>query len=118
MNVLGSLAKGFAFVVGKQPEEELTPRGFLGLEWSEQVKSGRKEVEVRRVLKGSPAAHGGLKTGDRIVQINHKAIEDLKSARAALALVRPGDVVPLVIRRRSDSSARELSLALTATGSL
>src|SRR3954470_14907748 len=35
MNALGPLAKGLAFLMGKQPEEERHPRGFLGLEWAE-----------------------------------------------------------------------------------
>ena len=35
MNALGPLAKGLAFLMGKQPEEEREPRGFLGLEWAE-----------------------------------------------------------------------------------
>ena len=34
MSALGPLAKGLAFLIGKQPEEEHQPRGFLGLEWS------------------------------------------------------------------------------------
>ena len=79
MSALGPLAKGLAFMMGKQPEDELVLRGFLGLEWSERVEAGRKQVEVQGVLKGSPAAHGGLEAGDRILQINHRAIEDLKS---------------------------------------
>ena len=114
MNALGSLAKGLAFVIGKQPEEEQNPRGFLGLEWSEQVKSGRKQVEVRGVLKDSPAAHGGLQPGDHILRINDRAIEGLKGARAALAEVRPGDAVPLIVHRGSGAGSRELSLTLTA----
>src|SRR5215831_9564102 len=35
MNAIGPLAKGLAFLMGKQPEEERHARGFLGLEWSE-----------------------------------------------------------------------------------
>jgi len=114
MNALGSLAKGLAFVMGKQPEEERHPRGFLGLEWSEQVESGRKQVKVQGVLKDSPAAHGGLQPGDRILRINNRAVEGFKSARAALAEVQPGDVVPLVIHRGPRADGRELRLTLTA----
>ena len=40
MSTLGSFAKGLAFFLGKQPEEEQRPRGFLGLEWVEQVETG------------------------------------------------------------------------------
>jgi len=114
MNVLGPLAKGLAFLMGKQPEEQRHPRGFLGLEWSEQVEAGRKRIEVRGVLKDSPAAHGGLQPGDYILRINDRAIEGLKEARAALAEVRPGDVVPLIVRRGLGTDGRELRLTFTA----
>src|SRR5262249_22445576 len=49
MNAIGPLAKGLAFLMGKQPEEERHARGFLGLEWSEKAESGRVEVRVRLV---------------------------------------------------------------------
>ena len=55
MSVLGPLAKGLAFLMGKQPEEQRHPRGFLGLEWAEQLASGRKQVLVNGVLEGLPA---------------------------------------------------------------
>jgi hypothetical protein len=114
MSVLGSLAKGLAFVMGKQPAEERHPRGFLGLEWSEKVESGRKQVEVQGVLKDSPAAHAGLEPGDCILRVNNRAIEGLKGVRAALTEVRPGDNVALVVHRGSGASGRELRLTLTA----
>ena len=68
MSALGPLAKGLAFLMGKQPEEQRQPRGFLGLEWSEQVASGRKQVLVQGVLEGLPAARGGVHAGDQIVR--------------------------------------------------
>jgi hypothetical protein len=114
MNAMGPLAKGLAFLMGKQPEDQLQPRGFLGLEWSETIALGRKQVSVQSVLNGLPAAHSGLRSGDCIVQINDRAIEGLKDAHTALAQVRPGDPVTLVIRRGFGTNARELRLTLTA----
>ena len=61
MSTLGTFAKGLAFVLGKQPEEEQRLHGFLGLEWVEQKSAGRTEVEITRVLTGSPAANGGIR---------------------------------------------------------
>ena len=61
MNAIGPLAKGLAFLMGKQPEEVQHPRGFLGLEWSEQTEAGRKIVRIRSVLKESAAARAGLR---------------------------------------------------------
>jgi serine protease Do len=114
MSVLGPLAKGLAFLMGKQPEEQRQPRGCLGLEWSEQVISGRKQVLVQGVLEGLPAARSGVHRGDQIVKINDQVIEGLKEARGALSEVHPGDPVPLLIRRGSGTNARDLKLTLTA----
>jgi hypothetical protein len=114
MSALGSLAKGLAFVLGRQPVDEQQPRGFLGLEWYERIEAGRKQVEVRDALKDSPAARGGLQPGDCVLRINNRAVEDLKSAQTALAVVQPGDAVLLLVRRRFETDARELSLTLTA----
>src|SRR6516225_9898722 len=52
MNALGPLAKGLAFLMGKQPEEERHPRGFLGLEWAESKEAGadRAVVRITRVV--------------------------------------------------------------------
>jgi hypothetical protein len=114
LSALGPLAKGLAFLMGKQPEEERHPRGFLGLEWSEQVESGQAQLEVRAVLEGTPAARAGLKSGDRIVRIKDRAIRGVKEARVALAQVRPGDQVALIVLRGSGAGTRRLSLNLTA----
>ena len=114
MNVLGPLAKGLAFLMGKQPEEQRHPRGFLGIEWSERVDSERAQVQVKRVLAGSPAAKAGLEPGDRILRIADRAIRDLKEARAAWAAVQAGDDISLLVRRGSGPDARERKLTLTA----
>jgi serine protease Do len=114
MSILGPLAKGLAFLMGKQPEEQLRLRGCLGLEWSEQVISGRKQIFVQGVLEGLPAARGGIHPGDQIVRINGQVIEDLKVARTTLSEVHPGDPVPVMIRRGSGANARDLQLTLIA----
>ena len=114
MSVLGPLAKGLAFLMGKQPEEQREPRGCLGLEWSEHIASGRKQVLVQGVLEGLPAAQGGVHAGDQIVAINDRVIKSLSDARTVLAEVHPGDSVSLVIRRGSGNDARDLKLTVTA----
>ncbi|QEH39209.1 PDZ domain (Also known as DHR or GLGF) [Aquisphaera giovannonii] len=97
MNAIGPLAKGLAFLMGKQPEEERLPRGFLGLEWSGPEAGGR--VRVDRAVEGSPAAKADLRAGDEIVRINGRSVDGLKAAHAATAALRPGDSVSLVVRR-------------------
>ena len=114
MSTLGSFAKGLAFVLGKQPEDEDRPRGFLGLEWVEQVEAGRTEIAVARVLKGSPAATAGLETGDRIEKINRRLVVGLKAAREALRVAEPGDTVTMVVHRGKSPNDRALDLTLVA----
>jgi hypothetical protein len=114
LSALGPLAKGVAFLMGKQPEVEQHPRGFLGLEWSTAAEPGRAGLRVRRVLPGSPAALAGLKVDDQILRVGGRAIERSKQVRTALAEVQVGDTVELVVRRSPGPGAGELTLVLTA----
>ena len=106
MNALGPLAKLAAAFVGKQPEEQLHPRGFLGIELSESP----GEVVISGLLADSPAASADLKRGDRLVKVGGKPVDSLKAARLAVAEVRPGDKVALGLLR----DARTIELTLTA----
>ena len=101
MNALGPLAKGLAFLMGKQPEDELHPRGFLGLERAEEREAGR--AAPRSGSPGSSAARPPPRPASRpaiaCVRIRDQAVDGLKAAREAVAAVRPGDRVALVVRR-------------------
>ena len=114
MNALGPLAKGMAFLMGKQPEEKLHFRGFLGVEWSGSAPGGPAStgLKVRRVLGGSPAARAGLQADDAILRINGQSVDRPKATGPILADVRPGDSVALLVRRGSGADARELRLII------
>jgi hypothetical protein len=119
MNALGPLAKGLAFLIGKQPEEERLPRGFLGLEWAEtrDALSGQMAVRIERVLAGSPAARADIQPGDYLIRAGSQAVKGLKNVRAALATIQPGKAFELMLRRRDPGStnrARELAVTVTA----
>jgi hypothetical protein len=119
MKALGPIAKGLALLMGRQPEEERLPRGFLGLEWAEvkgvNSESGRMVVQITRVLEGSPAARAGLRARDRLIRAGGQAVDGLKTAREALAAVRAGDPVELVIQRGSGTNGESRDLTLTVT---
>ncbi len=114
MNALGPLAKGMAFLMGKQPEEKIHLRGFLGVEWSAAGESSSPGLKVRRVLGGSPADSAGLQADDVILRINGKAVDRPKKVGPLLAGVRPGDSVALLVRRGSGADSRELRLIVKA----
>lgn len=106
MNALGPIAKLAAALIGKQPEEQLHPRGFLGIELAEAPGG----LKISGVLADSPASGAALKAGDRLVKVNDKAVDTLKAALAAVAEVRPGDQVALGLLREG----KAIDVTLTA----
>jgi S1-C subfamily serine protease len=110
MNALGPIAKVAAAFIGKQPEDELITRGYLGVELD--MKPGTLGVRVARVLPDSPAAKGSLRVGDLITRVGDRDLVDVVSARNALRKVKPGDRVLLTVQR--DGEPAGLKLTVTA----
>ncbi|RUL89402.1 PDZ domain-containing protein [Tautonia sociabilis] len=112
MSLLGGVAKLAAVFVGKQPEDTLIPRGFLGLELSES----EGVVTVSGVLPGSPAEGVGIVAGDRLVRLLGRDIDSIDDARVAVSRIEPGDRVSLRIRPKGgaegdvETEIRELTL--------
>ena len=103
--------------MGKQPEEECYPRGFLGLEWAEtkDLLSGQTTVRISRVVEGSPAAKVDIRAGDRLIRACGQSIANLKAARAALSTIQAGNLVELTLRRSDGKDkAGELTVTITA----
>ena len=96
---------------GKQPEDQLHPRGFLGLELAEATAG---EVRVAGVLADSPAARAGVRAGDRLVRVLDREVTSIKAAREAVAAVRPDDRVTAGRPPRRRGRGTELTLTLTA----
>ena len=113
MSALGPLAKGLAFLMGKQPAVDHQPQGFLGLEWSEKDNAGQKVVFIVAVLDGSPAARSGIHPGDQIVRLNDHDIDGLKDAQTTLANIHAGEQIVLIVDRGPSSPNRVLRLTLT-----
>jgi hypothetical protein len=115
MNLLGPLAKIIAILSGgKQPEDRLHPRGFLGIALAEEGGA----VRAAAVLAESPAARAGVRPGDVLVRIGDREVTSIKAAREAVAAIQPDDGVALVVRRAAGAGAgartEELTLTVTA----
>jgi regulator of sigma E protease len=63
---------------------------------------------IGEVRAGSPAAHAGLKAGDRIVMIDGNGIASFEDVQREISL-RPGESVPIVVVREN----RQLPLRIT-----
>lgn len=106
LEVLGPLMKLLSWLVGRLPEPQYWPRGYVGLELAEREGS----VVITRVVPGSPAASAGLRAGDQILQAQGKAIHKLDDLQRQLASLRAGQEVRLHLRRGTQA----LDVRLTA----
>src|SRR5262249_13896853 len=66
---------------------------------------------VERVNKNSPAENAGLRDGDIITQINSKAVPGLPPLRQLISINRPGDNIPVRIRRNGEQKDLVVTLA-------
>jgi len=86
--------------------------GYLGVAL-EQAAPG-KPVMVARVDPRSPAAKGGVRTGDELLRINASPVVSLASARETLLGFSPGDTVRLTVRRGGNAAEETHAVVLAA----
>ena len=103
MGLLGGVAQLAAVFVGKQPEDLLIPRGFLGIELIEDGGF----LRVAAVLPGSMAEAAGVEPGERLTAIDGRGVATLDDARRAVAEVEPGDLVRLKLASEEDVDGAE-----------
>lgn len=58
---------------------------------------------VAEVVKDSPADKAGLKSGDIIVKVDGKAVENPSALRSTIAMIKPGDKINLHILRNKEA---------------
>lgn len=110
----GSLGIGFAIPVStaRQVMEQLitsgsVTRGYIGVEpqdltseLADAFKLSRREgVIIAGVVRGGPAAKGGIRTGDIVVSVDDKNITDTTTMLNAIAQLAPGTKVTIKLVR-------------------
>ncbi|MCE9544311.1 MAG: M20/M25/M40 family metallo-hydrolase [Planctomycetia bacterium] len=95
------------------------PPGRLGVEWSTSA-AEPQGLTISTVRAGSAASRAGLRTGDKIIQCDQKAIESGKDLRAAivvapsairLSVIRPGEPQPRDFDVKLDGRPQRLGLS-------
>ncbi len=81
-------------------------RALLGADLDKRTSNG---VLVTKVPPGFPAAEGGLRPGDVIVQFDGESVSTYPQLFRLLSLMDPGDEVDVVVERRG----REVALQIT-----
>lgn len=95
LEMIGSMMKFLAPLMGMKPNFNTVPRGFVGIEFDD----AKGEVVVKTVLPGSPAALAGLKPGDVIESVKNTAIDDGKDLTKALAKAGVGTKLTFKVKR-------------------
>jgi hypothetical protein len=94
LEMLGPMMKVLAAFMGVKPNFDLTPRGFVGLEFDDA-----DGVVVKKVLAGGPADKAGIKVGDKIDTVGTRGIDDARDLTRALAKAKPGQDLKFTIKR-------------------
>ena len=82
-------------------------RPYLGVRTTEVTSANLRELGLTRpegllvgaVTPGSPAERAGLRPGDVILELSDAAVNDPSTLNFQIATHRPGDSVPLTVRR-------------------
>jgi hypothetical protein len=94
LELIGSMMKFIAPLLGLKGPPVRQPRGFLGAELAED-----DGVVVKSVLPGGPADKAGLKPGDKIEKIGKTKIDLLSDVARQTAKLQGGDELPLSVTR-------------------
>ena len=121
----GSLGIGFAISAStaKKTMEQIiqhgsVTRGWIGAgvqeltaELAESFKLGdTKGVLITEVIRNSPAEQAGIRTGDILVEIDNKAIDDSSSMLETVANLPPGKVVPVKLIRNGTTTSLQVKI--------
>jgi hypothetical protein len=104
LDMLGKFMKFLAMMSGIKGSPPPELRGFVGVELTDKAKG----VEVRAILPKSPAAGVDIQPGDRVLEVQGKAVKTSAEVLEVLAKVRAGQEV--VFRVERATATKEVKL--------
>ena len=87
-------------------KQKVPPVPFLGIQMQQQGGG----VVARSVVKGGPAAKGGVQNGDVIASIDGQAVKTAADVLGAIGPRQVGETVELVVRRKDQEQALKVKL--------
>jgi putative serine protease PepD len=117
----GNVGIGFAVpsntvrqVVPRLKQGQTIERPYLGVTTGRPSPGQPDGAIVRTVRPGGPAARGGLQTGDVIVGINGRRVNDPADVSAGIQGQAPGDVVTVQVQRDGQPVTLDVELGKRA----
>ena len=105
LEIIGSMLKFLAPLLGFNGPPERKPRGFLGMELAED-----DGVTVKSVLPGGPADKAGLKAGDKIEKIGKTKIDLISDVTRLTGKLQGGDELPVTVTRGGSETKATVTL--------
>jgi hypothetical protein len=99
MDAMAAMTKIMTAFIGKPQKPELKPRGYLGLELSQE----KETVSVSAALKDGPAALAGLASGDVISTFQGKDVHSINQLVDLAREILPTQEVKLKISRTNET---------------
>jgi serine protease Do len=95
-------------IIGQLKEHKKIKRGWIGVTIQDVDENAAKALGldepkgalVSSVMEGQPAAKGGVKTGDVIVEVNGEAVDSSSDLLRRIASLAPGDKAHLKVWRK------------------
>jgi serine protease Do len=97
----GSISRGYLALVPQDITDDLAKALNL---------KDTKGVLVGDVMKDGPADKAGIKTGDVIISVNNKKVENSTQLRNMIAEIKPGSEVNIKILRNNESKDIEVKI--------
>jgi serine protease Do len=104
-------------IVDQLIEKGEVKRGFMGIQFVQRevpvtdvVGFRGTGVGVQRVTDGGPAAKGGLRRGDIVVELNGQRVPEVEVLRSLVSSARPGE--PMKVKVSREGEFRDLTVTL------
>ncbi|MEB3767669.1 S1C family serine protease [Acinetobacter sp. MD2] len=118
----GSLGIGFAIpakiclqVFNSILKDGRVIRGWLGISLvgirhNDGFETAQTGILVADVLSNGPAAHAGLQTGDRILQVNQEKMNSPSHLINYVALQAPNSIIQLLVQRKNEQLKLDITV--------
>ena len=99
----GQVVRGWLGVEIKQADQNFNEDGSLNNQKSEGV-------SIAGVMRGGPAAQGGMRPNDIILSINNQKMTTANQLMNAIAKVKPNTKIPVVVKRNGQEVELEITI--------
>src|SRR5690606_9205198 len=80
--------------------------GWIGAEFEERIsRTDGRYVEIKAVVRGTPAHQAGIRRGDRLIRFGDAAVRSLNDVRDAAFFKTVGEYVDVTVQRENEMLA-------------